>query len=367
MVRKTQAKPPPGPNRSAAMLRWMLMARALDEQAIGGGSDAASALRARFPRGREAVHVGAGLQARDGDWVLPGPGDLALWLVRGTPPGVLLARLMGKPGGDVGGRDGWAGPEDLANGIVAAGAGLAETIPVAAGIALANRMQGDDGAAFCFIEERAADRGDFHEGLNFAAVRNLPVVCMCTREVEPDGRAVTERSSDRMTGEWKAPDERPNDGWTRAATSGDGALPAGARAWVSTGTRRQISASAAAYGIPVITVDGKDAPAVHAAAGEAAARARSGGGPTLLVATLAGKVDPVEKLEESCLEAKLLTPGEIESLKAEVAREVETAARWAEAQPGPDTSPQRQLDRGHFHGHEDRGVKGDRPSSSGAA
>jgi len=276
----------------------MLMARALDEQARSGGNDAASVLRARFPRGREAVLVGAGLQARDGDWVLPGPGDLALWLVRGTPPGVLLARWMGKPAG--GGRacDGWAGSEDRAHGIVAAGAGLAETIPVAAGIALANRMQGGGGVAFCFIEERAADRGDFHEGLNFAAVRNLPVVCVCTSEVEPGGDS--------------------------------GRIPAG--------DRRQISAAAVAYGIPVVTVDGNDAPSVHASAGEAAARARSGGGPTLVVATLAGKVDPVETLIESCLEAKALTPAQVESLRAEVAHEVDEAARWAEVQPGPDTA-----------------------------
>ena len=349
---------------AVAMLRWMLMARALDEQAIGGGSDAASALRARFPRGREAVHVGAGLQARDGDWVLPGPGDLALWLVRGTPPGVLLARLMGKPAGGCRGYDGWAGSEDLVHGLVAAGAGLAETIPVAAGIALAGRMRGGGGAVLCFIEERAAGRGDFHEGLNFAAVRKLPVVCVCTSEAGP-GEGVADRDSRHLktkdpessrVKQWGGESQstktgggapqgdethvvKKSDGTAQGnetwfPETRDGESPDVDRLWIPAGDRRSVPAAAVAYGIPAFTVDGNDAAAVHAAAGEAAARTRSGDGPTLVVATLAGKVDPVEKHIESCLEAKALTPAQVESLRAEVAHEVDEAARWAEVQPG---------------------------------
>ena len=107
----------------------------------------------------------------------------------------------------------------------------------------------------------------------------------------------------------------------------DGESPDVDRLWIPAGDRRSVPAAAVAYGIPAFTVDGNDAAAVHAAAGEAAAR-------TLVVATLAGKVDPVEKHIESCLEAKALTPAQVESLRAEVAHEVDEAARWAEVQPG---------------------------------
>ncbi len=124
-----------------------------------------------------------------------------------------------------------------ANGIVGGG------IPIAAGAALGLRMQGKDAVVVSFFGDGATNEGAFHEGLNLAAVWDLPVVFVC--ENNKYGMSMSTSLSTRVD---------------------------------------NLAARGAAYGIPGVSVDGNDVQEVYEAATQAIERARSGGGPTLLEA-----------------------------------------------------------------------------------
>ena len=113
--------------------------------------------------------------------------------------------------------------------------------PIAAGAALAQKMQGKDNVVVSFFGDGATNEGAFHEALNLAAVWDLPVVFVC--ENNKYGMSFSTAKSMKV---------------------------------------EKISERAAAYGFPGVTVDGNDVDAVFEAAREAVERARSGGGPTLI-------------------------------------------------------------------------------------
>jgi 2-oxoisovalerate dehydrogenase E1 component alpha subunit len=122
---------------------------------------------------------------------------------------------------------------------------VATWIPKAAGIAYASKVLGDGAVTLCTFGDGATSKGDFHEGLNFAAVHRLPVVFVC----ENNGYAISVPLR----------------------------LQAGNPA---------IADRAAGYGMAGVAVDGTDVPACYQAAREAVARARAGEGPTLIEARI---------------------------------------------------------------------------------
>src|SRR5882762_6420496 len=198
-------------------------------------------------RGQEAISVGAAMHVRRGggedhdDIVSPSHRDMAVFLMQGVPPERILAQYMGRRTGLTRGRDGNMHMGDLRHRLIAFVSHLGDSVPVAAGCALTFRMRGTEQVSFCFFGEGATSRGDWHEGLNFAAVLNLPVVFICNNNQYAYSTHVTrqmkvERVSDR----------------------------------------------AGAYGMPGESEDGNDVLVVHDAVGRAVERARGGGGPTLL-------------------------------------------------------------------------------------
>jgi TPP-dependent pyruvate/acetoin dehydrogenase alpha subunit len=116
-------------------------------------------------------------------------------------------------------------------------------IPVAAGAGLGCQLLGDDRVCLCFFGDGAANSGAFHEGLNLASIWKLPVIFLCENNLYASGTRIS-----------------------------------------SVCAIEDIAARAASYGIPGIMADGQDALAVHAVVSEAAGRARSGDGPTLVEA-----------------------------------------------------------------------------------
>ena len=124
-----------------------------------------------------------------------------------------------------------------ANGIVGGG------IPIATGAGLTARQLGTDQVAVSFFGDGAANQGTFHESLNLAAIWKLPVVYICENNQYAES------------------------------------LPA-AKGFATD----DIASRAIGYGMPGVNVDGRDVRLVYAAAGKAIARARAGGGPTLIVA-----------------------------------------------------------------------------------
>jgi 2-oxoisovalerate dehydrogenase E1 component len=124
-----------------------------------------------------------------------------------------------------------------ANGIVGA------AMPLGTGAALAIKLRGGDQVVVAFFGDGANNQGIFHESLNLATVWKLPVVFLC----ENNQYALN-------------------------------------TAFRQTTAVERISQRAAAYGIPGVTIDGNDVEAVHAAVGQAVARARAGEGPSLIEA-----------------------------------------------------------------------------------
>src|SRR5205085_3679713 len=120
---------------------------------------------------------------------------------------------------------------------------IASHLPHAAGLAWGKKLRGEPTVAMAFFGDGATSEGEFHEGVNFAAVMNAPAVFVCNNN------------------QWAI--STPLSAQTRAETLADKAI---------------------GYGIPGVRVDGLDVLAVYEATREAVARARAGEGPTFVEA-----------------------------------------------------------------------------------
>jgi pyruvate dehydrogenase E1 component alpha subunit len=180
----------------------------------------------------EAIQAGATFALRDEDWIFPSYRESAIGLVRGMPVETILQWWRGHPSG-------WWSPADW--NVASISVPIASHIPHAAGLAWGKKLRGEDAVALAFFGDGATSEGEFHEGVNLAAVMDAPAVFVCNN----NGWAIS----------------TPLSAQTRAATLADKAV---------------------GYGIPGVTVDGLDVLAVYEATREAVARARGGGGPTLV-------------------------------------------------------------------------------------
>ena len=189
--------------------------------------------------GQEAVPVGVCSALEPGDWVAGTYRGHGHALAKGSDPEALAAEMLGRETGVCGGRAGSMNVIDLEHRLVGCFGIVGGSIAAATGAALTAQREG--GVAAAFLGDGAVNQAYFHECLNFAAVRDLPVLFVC---------------ENNFYGEFTA---------MASVTAGG-----------------SIAARAAAYGIPSQVVDGNDVFAVHAVASEAAERARGGAGPTLL-------------------------------------------------------------------------------------
>jgi 2-oxoisovalerate dehydrogenase E1 component alpha subunit len=148
-------------------------------------ADAPAALRIA---GSEGVQVAAAAVLRQGnDWVVPYHRDLALCLAMGaTPLDVMLALLGRAEDPTSGGR--LAAPFGSSHARILTTSGvIGAQVPHAAGIAYASRLRELDEVTLVSIGERGTDTGDWHEGLNFAAVHRLPLICLVQDNSVPAG------------------------------------------------------------------------------------------------------------------------------------------------------------------------------------
>lgn len=189
--------------------------------------------------GQEAVAVGTCLALKAEDYVAGTYRGHGHALAKGTPPGPLLAEMLGRVTGVCGGRAGSMNVIDLEHGLIGCYGIVGGSIAAALGAAFSASRQ--DRVAVAFFGDGATNQGYFHECLNMAKVLSLPAVFVC---------------ENNFYGEF-----------TPMANVTAGAA---------------IAKRAEAYDMPSVVVDGNDLWAVHGAAKEAAERARTGGGPTLL-------------------------------------------------------------------------------------
>ncbi|MFY0683581.1 MAG: dehydrogenase E1 component subunit alpha/beta [Balneola sp.] len=126
--------------------------------------------------GQEAVAVGVTLSSKKEDYILPMHRNLGVFTTRDVPFYPLFCQLFGKADGFSSGRERSFHFGSLDHKIVGMISHLAAMMPVADGLALAQKIRQEDGVAFSFCGDGATSEGDFHEALNLAAVWKLPVV-----------------------------------------------------------------------------------------------------------------------------------------------------------------------------------------------
>lgn len=191
--------------------------------------------------GMEAIAVGYASALQPDDVIAPFHRDMGAFLIRGFTPGEILAQYLGKRTGPTKGKDGNVHMGDLKRGMIGFVSHLADNLPVAAGAALAFKIRGEARVAFAGTGDGGTSRGDFHEAMNFAAVRRLPVVYFCTNNQYAYSTPVR---------------------YQMAITD--------------------VVERAKAYGMPGEIVDGNDVAAVYLSCRRAIANARAGNGPTFL-------------------------------------------------------------------------------------
>jgi pyruvate dehydrogenase E1 component alpha subunit len=270
--------------------------------------------------GEEAVAVGVCANLRDDDYVLGTHRSHGHCIAKGAESDKMMAELFGKATGTCRGKGGSMHVADFslnmlgANGIV--GAGIGPTT----GTALASKIRGTDQVSVCFFGDGAAARGTFHEAIAMGSLWQLPVVYVCE-----------------------------NNGYQQ---------------WVprkNVAVVDSVADMAVSYSIPGVSVNGQDAIEVYEVIAEAVARARSGGGPSLIEARTyrfyghslgdeqqyrteeeveerKRNADPINILRDFMTERDWLSSADDEQVQQRAGDEITRAAKFAEESPWPEMS-----------------------------
>ena len=302
--------------------RDMKLARHFDERAV---SLQRQGRMGTFPplSGQEAAQVGSAHAMAEGDWVIPTYREHAALAVRGVSLEQTLLTWMGYEAGNEGSGE--------AN-VLPVAVPIASHIPHAAGLAWSWKLQGSDAddaaggdtdtAGICYFGDGATSEGDFHEGLNFAGVYDVPMVFFCNNN------------------QWAI--SVPRERQTASET---------------------LSEKADAYGFEGVQVDGMDPLAVYKVTEAALEKARNPGEgqlrPTLIEAiqyrfgahTTADDPtvyrddeeverwkakDPIPRMEAYLRDEGLLDDGAVAEIEAGVERRVDEAIDAAESRPRPE-------------------------------
>lgn len=194
--------------------------------------------------GQEGVQAGAVAAMRPDDYLYYAHRGLGYAIAKGMELTALFGDLLGKLNGSTSGKGGGTVHfADRERGVLGQGGTLGSNFVMGAGTAVASQVLGDGRVTVVFFGDGAAGRGTWHEAALQASVWKLPVVWVC----ENNGWALSARFTDQSP-------------------------------------TPHVADRASAYGMPGAIVDGQDAVAVRDVTAEAIARARSGGGPTLIEA-----------------------------------------------------------------------------------
>jgi pyruvate dehydrogenase E1 component alpha subunit len=146
--------------------------------------------------GEEASAVGALSALRDDDNVVATYREHGQALLRGVTPGAVMAEMFGKANGCSRGRGGSMHLFSASARFYGGNAIVAGGLPVAVGLAMADKMQGRDAVTACFFGDGAMDEGEFHEALNLAALWKLPVLFICENNLYAMGTALARHQAD---------------------------------------------------------------------------------------------------------------------------------------------------------------------------
>lgn len=298
------------------MYETMLLARMIDERMwlLNRAGKIAFVISCQ---GQEAAQVGAAMALNnEKDYVLPYYRDMGVVLQFGmTPKDLMLSGFAKKEDPNSAGRQMPGHFGQRKNRIVTGSSPVTTQVPHAVGFGLAAKMKKEDFVAFTTFGEGSSNQGDFHEGINFASVHDLPVIFMCENNkyaisVPLDKQLNIENVSDRAVG----------------------------------------------YGIHGESVDGNDPLAVYEAVSKARERALNGGGPSLIETVsyrltphssddddsvyrakeeveAAKKIDSIHTFGSYLKETGVLSDEKEEEIRARLRREIDEATDYAEKAP----------------------------------
>jgi len=302
------------PDHGRHLLREMIRIRRFEERCVELYSGALIRGFLHLYIGEEAIATGVMATLRDDDAVVSTYREHGHAIAKGIGMGPIMAEMFGKVDGVSRGRGGSMHLFDAAtrfyggNGIVAGG------IPLAVGLALADRMQGRDRITVCFFGEGAVDEGAFHESINLASLWDLPVLFACENNGYSMGMAL-ERAE----------------------------------------AQTNLALKASGYAVPSWHVDGMDVLAVEDGTRRAVTAIRGGSGPVFIEyetyrfrahsmydpdlyrdaaeVELWKQRDPIPQLTETLTELGYLDADGLATIEAEVATEIDEAVEFAEASP----------------------------------
>ncbi|WP_329317027.1 pyruvate dehydrogenase (acetyl-transferring) E1 component subunit alpha [Streptomyces sp. NBC_01262] len=296
------------------LLEAMLRIRRFEERCVELYSAAKIRGFVHLYIGEEAVAVGVSQALTPEDAVVSTYRDHGHALARGIPAEAVMAEMYGRTTGCSGGRGGSMHLFDASRRFYGGNAIVAGGLPLAAGLALADRMRGRTRVTCCFFGDGAFAEGEFHETANLAALWNLPLLLVCENNLYAMGTAIERHEA-----------------------------------------QTDLAMRAASYGMVAWAVDGMDVEAVEQAASRAAMSIRAGAGPHFLelrtyrfrahsmydpdryrdkaeVEQWKGK-DPITRLMDRMRENGELGDKELANLERRVTDEVDRAVEAAEQAP----------------------------------
>ena len=300
------------------IMRDMLLARRFEEKAAESYAVAKIGGFCHLYIGQEAVAIGAIHALKDGDYTMTAYREHVHALQMGLDPNAVMAELYGRASGVSGGKGGSMHMFSAEHNYLGGHGIVGAQIPLALGVAWKIKYREEDRVMQVYLGEAAVNQGAFHESLNMAALWKLPLVIIVENNRFGMGTA-----------------------WERASSLYD------------------ISQKASAYAMPSAVADGMDVLDMYRVSKEAADRARSGEGPTLIEARtyrfvghsmsdpVAGVYRTKEEVEEEKLndpiriyanflaDQGILSQEELEKVDQEVKAISEKATEFAEDSPEP--------------------------------
>lgn len=302
------------PEQSTGLLGDMIRVRVFEERCAELYADAKIRGFLHLYVGEEAVAAGVLSELEPEDSVLATYREHGHALLRGVPAESIMAEMFGRSSGCSGGRGGSMHLFDSSKRFYGGNAIVGGHLPLAVGLALADRMHGRDSVTVCFFGEGAMAEGEFHEALNLAALWELPVLFCCENNRYAMGTSLESSES-----------------------------------------QVDLALKAAAYAIPAWAVDGMDALEVARAARRAITTIRSGTGPVFIEfktyrfrahsmfdpdlyrdaeeVDLWKQRDPILTLTEWLQEQHIVTSNGVEGLWEQAHSETERAVAAADAGP----------------------------------
>src|SRR5581483_333859 len=157
----------------------MLRIRAVEEAIAALYSEQQMRCPVHLSIGQEAVAAGSCAAVEQTDYAMSGHRSHAHYLAKGGSLRAMMAEIYGKAAGCCGGKGGSMHLVDLAAGFLGAVPIVGSTIPIAVGTAFASKARGESRVTLSFFGEGATEEGVFHESINFASLKKLPVVFVC--------------------------------------------------------------------------------------------------------------------------------------------------------------------------------------------